>query len=128
MNTRVKYVGTALPLANATVNLFSTVQAFPMNSGAQMMNVARLLTDLVIDTASHLGGTFKWYKSMDGGTNWTQIGSQSAAGYVSASPDSNRLDLTIQEYRDFKLDFTVSTENTTQFDVDMVLTSERAAL
>lgn len=126
MNTAVKYTGTALPLSGATVVLFSTVTAFQMANGIQMGGIARLVVDLRVDGAAHLGGTFKWYKSEDRGTNWLFVDSQVVSGDGSTTP-SQRLDLLIQAYRDFKLEFVMAAENSTEFNIDMALTTQRSA-
>lgn len=120
MHTRLKYSGTALPTDSNTFTLFST-QATGFHSGfLQHSGTARVVTDI---KHSH-NGTFKWYKSDDGGTNWNQIGELLAVG---GGATSNTLDALCEGYRDFKVDWVNGGTTQTTFEIDIALTDERTS-
>lgn len=119
MITQPSYTGTELPAATTTVTLFSTVAAFTMARACAMGNIERLSIDLLADH----DGTFKFYKSDDRGATWNIINSIAFTGSSTASVVK---DFLVEEYKDFKVDFTVGASNETIFKVDMALTSKRA--
>lgn len=118
MNTSVAYVGVALPTNGTTVILFSTVLSFQMANALQMNGIHRVTIDLKTDQ----NGTAKMYKSHDRGANWTQVDSQAITG---ASTSSSVIDCLIQEYPDYKVEYTPGAD-TTVFDPSISLTSQRS--
>jgi hypothetical protein len=126
----VKYMGLALPLTATTVNLFSTVKAFPHAGSLQSLGLARFFLDLVCDH----DGTLTYYKDNAAGlarstnasdqtstTGWVTLGTTAVTG--GSTP--TELDFMIEAYSDWKLDFLVGASTETVFAPSMVLTSER---
>lgn len=118
-NIKVKYGGSALPGNAETVNIFSTVVAFPGANMIQSMEIHRFYLGIVNDQA----GTLKAYKSSNRGVTWTQIDSQAVA--AAAGSAENRSDWLIDPYADWKLDWLNGATPQTTFLVDAALQGER---
>lgn len=109
--TIIRYTG-ATPGADAnTYSFFDTVTAFPAPRYVGMHRMKRLQIGL----SNSQAGTYNWYKSSSRVTNpalantqdttkvtWTQIGTLVVAA---SGATENTLDLLIEEYDDFKLEF-----------------------
>ena len=120
---RPKYNGTALPLLNTTETLFSTVTAFA--SGKNLFPLTGTKRFHVDIKNSH-SGTLKEYKSDDRGTNWNQISETAIA--AAAATGTNARDYIVGDYQDWKLDFVNDGTTQTTFEIDMSMSTERAAL
>jgi hypothetical protein len=116
----IKYSGTAPIGDSATYALFSTVTTFP---GARMPQGAGLKR-LVVDLKHSQNGTFKLYKSSDRGTNWYQV--DEAAATATGATASDVYDALIEEYDDFKLDWTNGGVAQATWNVSIALSSERS--
>ena len=120
-NAKLSYTGTALPVANTTYTLFSTVVAAPTAQNfLGLCGAKRFLMDI---KNSH-AGTLKWYKSDDRGTNWNQIGQVSMA--AAGSTASNVYDILVHGYADWKIDLLNGADTQTTFEIDMSLSDEIA--
>ena len=109
--TIIRYTG-ATPGADALVYpFFDTVTAFP---GARYVGMHRMKR-LVVDIANNAAGTFNLYKSSTRVTNpalattrdttkvtWVQIATFAVPAVTTTS---NILDLLVEEYDDFRLEF-----------------------
>lgn len=115
-----KYTGTALPTGANTVTLFSTVTAYPGANYLQGHGVHRLSIWLQNDHT----GTLKAYASEDRGVTWTRVEADVAVS-ASATNDENRYDYLVENYSDFKVDFTNGGTNQTTFNVRMALVDSR---
>ena len=128
---RFKYTDSALPGNAEVVSLFDSVNLFPAAGFIGMLGMKRLQIDLAHDQA----GTLKWYKtqvrgltSVDGvgssaTTVWTQIGSLAVA--APAANTSDQFDFLVEEYADFKLEWTNGATPQTLWIADVALTNER---
>ena len=120
-HSRVKYNGTALPIDATTETLFSTVAAFVTSQSAfAMMGVHRVVVRLKNDQA----GTLKTYRSVDRGTNWSQVSQTSVA--AAAATASNDYDFLVEGYLDFKIDWLNGGVTQTTFAPDISLITDRA--
>lgn len=128
---RLKYTGSALPGNAEVVSLFDSVVAFPGANYLPMLHMKRLQLDILHDQA----GTLKWYKTQNRGltsvtgagssatTIWLQIGSLAVA--AGAANTSDTFDFLVEEYQDFKLEWTNGATPQTVFSVDTALSDER---
>lgn len=128
---RLKYTGSALPGNAEVVSLFDTVVAFPGANYLPSLHMKRLQIDLAHDQA----GTLKWYKTQARGltsvtgagssatTVWTQIGSVAVA--APAANTSDNFDFLVEEFADFKLEWTNGATPQTVWLPDIALTDER---
>jgi len=123
--TIVKYMGAALPGNAQVVSFFDTTVAFPSAQYLAMNKMKRLQVDLKNDQA----GTYFWYKSQTRNTSpgatpvWVAIGTKAIA--AAAANASNTEDFLIEEYADWKLEWTNGAAPQTQFIVDLALSGER---
>lgn len=115
-STKVKYTGSALPGNAETVNIFSTVSAFPGKNYAAMHGRNRLEVSIKNDQT----GTLKGYRSSDRGVNWVQVYPDTAVA-APASGATNFYDFLIVEFEDFKLDWLNGATPQTVFHVDAAL-------
>lgn len=113
--TLIGYTGVALPLLGTTVVLFDTTVAFPAAGFMAMNQMKRLEVDLFVDQI----GTLSWQKSNNRGTTWTQLSTQAVA------IGANNLDLLVEEYQDFRLQFVCGGTNEGVFSLNMALSGER---
>lgn len=113
--TLIGYTGVALPLAATTYTLFDTTVAFPAAGFMAMNQMKRLEVDLSVDQL----GTFTWQKSNNRGVSWIQLSTQAVA------VGSNQLDLLVEEYQDFRLQFLTGGTNEGVFSLNMALSGER---
>lgn len=129
---RLKYTGSALPGNAEVVSLFDTVNMFPsMASALPGFHMKRLQLDILHDQA----GTLKWYKTQSRGltsvtgagssatTVWLQIGTLAVAAPAANTTDT--FDFLVEEYADFKLEWTNGATPQTVFSVDVALSDER---
>jgi len=123
--TIVKYIGAALPANGQVVSIFDTTVAFPSAQYLAMNKMKRLQVDLFNDQA----GTYFWYKSQTRNTNpgatpvWQVIGTKAIA--IPAANTTNTDDFLIEEYSDWKLEWTNGATPQTKFIVDLALSGER---
>lgn len=128
---KIKYTGVALPGNAAQVSLFDSVTAFPGANYLPMLHMKRLQIDLAHDQA----GTLIWYKTENRGltsvfgagsaatTVWTQIGTQAVA--APAANTSDNFDFLVEEFGDFKLEWTNGATPQTVWVPSIALSSER---
>lgn len=128
---RLKYTGSALPGNAEVVSLFDTVVAFPGANYLPSLHMKRLQLDI----AHNQAGTLNWYKTQVRGpssvtgagsaatTVWTQIGTLAVA--APAANTSDTFDFLVEEYQDFKLEWTNGAAAQTLWNVDIALTGER---
>lgn len=117
--TRVAYIGTALPANADTENIFST-QVSASSGFFQHAGIKRFLVSVKNDQA----GTLKEYRSVDGGATWDQISQTSVA--LVASTARNTYDFLVEPYEDWKLDWVNGGVTQTTFDIDLALETDRA--
>lgn len=121
----VKYIGAALPGNGQVVSLFDTTVALPSAQYLAMNKLKRLVVDLKNDQA----GSLFWYKSQTRNTNpsaapvWVAIGTAAIA--IAAANASNQSEYLVEEFADWKLEWTNGATPQTQFIVDLALTGER---
>jgi hypothetical protein len=121
----LKYMGAALPGNGAVVSIFDSTIAFPSAQYIAMNRLKRLVTDIKNDQA----GTLTWYKSQTRVSSpsatpvWVAIGTLAVA--IAAANTTNFNEFLIEEYADFKLEWTNGATPQTQFVVDVALTGER---
>lgn len=119
-NVKIKYTGTALPLAGTTVTIFDTTK--DPNMGANFIAHAglnRLYVTLINDQT----GTFNAYSSENRGTAWTKIYTVAVA--ASAANSDTPYDFLIEPYSDWKLEFVCGGSNQTTFRVAAALQGQR---
>lgn len=122
---RIPYADTALPSAGATVTIFNTVNQFPAGNMCPLFGMKRLQIDIFNSQA----GTLNWFKSFghrgatSDATTWAQIGTLPLP--LVAGGATNTVDILIEEYEEFKVEFVNGGSNQTVFDVDVALTDER---
>ena len=70
--------------------------------------------------------TLTWYRSVDGGTNWIQLGTQALTG---SATESNEVDIKVEGERDWKLEVTNggSAQTTWSALLTLVTTRQNAA-
>ncbi len=121
----LKYMGAALPGNGAVVSIFDSTVAFPSAQYMAMNRLKRLVTDIKNDQA----GTLFWYKSQTRVATpsatpvWVAIGTLAVA--IAAANTTNFNEFLIEEYADFKLEWTNGATPQTQFIVDVSLSGER---
>ncbi len=108
--TKIAYIGTALPTGANVVVLFSSVVSFPMANAFQMIGIHRILVGLQNDQA----GTIKGYRSVDRGVTWVRCVADIAVA-AAATNDVNDYDFLVEQYDDFKLEWTNGGSNQTVF-------------
>jgi len=114
-----------LPGNAQVVSLFDTTVAFPSAQYLAMNKLKRLVVDLKNDQA----GTLFWYKSQTRNTApsaapvWVAIGTAPIA--IAAANASNQSEYLVEEFADWKLEWTNGATPQTQFIVDLALTGER---
>ena len=126
-----RYTGATPGADTLTYPFFDTVTAFP---GARYVGMHRLKR-LVVDLSSNAVGTFNLYKSSTRVTNptlantrdttkvtWVQIATFAAPAGL---PNSYILDLLVEEYDDFKLEFVNGAAAQVTWLPNIVLTGER---
>lgn len=113
--TLIGYTGVALPTGATTTTLFDTTVAFPGAGYIAMNRMKRLQVDLVNSQA----GTFTWQKSANRGLSWVQLSTQAAA------IGTNDLDILVENFLDFRLQWTNGGVTQTQFEISMALSGER---
>jgi hypothetical protein len=107
------------------VSIFDSTIAFPSAQYIAMNRLKRLVTDIKNDQA----GTLTWYKSQTRVSSpsatpvWVAIGTLAVA--IAAANTTNFNEFLIEEYADFKLEWTNGATPQTQFVVDVALTGER---
>lgn len=116
-----KYSGSTPGADSNTYNIFSSVTAFQGANMAQNSGLKRLF--VTIDNPQ--SGTLKFYRSLDRGTTWVQVGGDFAA--TSAAADVTTFDGLIEGFPDFKLDWVNGGSAQTGWTVSISLTPERAA-
>ncbi len=114
------YAGATPGADSNTYNLFSSVTAF---TGAGM-HAANGLKRLIVDIKHNQNGTLKLYKSLDRGVNWHQVDEVSAT--ATGATASDIYDALVEEYRDFKLDWTNGGSAQTTWAISVALSGERA--
>ena len=87
------------PGTDSNVDVMWTSVDQPMRNFFAVAGVRRV--SLSIDH-SH-AGTLKWYRSMDGGTSWTQIGTQALTAVAN---EVNTVDILVEGERDWRIDWT----------------------
>lgn len=115
-----KYTGSALPGNAEVVSIFNSVTAFP---GAQMLatlGIKRLIFSVDNDQA----GTLKAYKSGNRGTTWTRVLADIAVVAAAANTETVK-DFLIEQYADFKLEWTNGATPQTVFNVSVALEDTR---
>lgn len=128
-SARIIYNGSTPGADSAVYVLMSTVVAFPGVGMVSDLGYKRLF--VTIDNPQ--SGTVKLYRCNDGlsgsttarGTNWVQVGGDFAA--TSSATDVTTLDLLIEGFPDFKLEWTNAGSAQTGWTVTMALTSQRSA-
>lgn len=83
------------------------------------------LKRLVVTVDNPQSGTGKFYRSIDRGTNWVQVGGDFAA--TSSATDVTTFDLLFEGFADFKLDWVNSGSAQTGWTVSIALAGERSA-
>jgi hypothetical protein len=129
---KFRYTGVALPGNAAQVVLFDTVVNFPnMANAIPQCGMKRLDMDLAHDQA----GTLIWYKTEARGltsvfgagsaatTVWTQIGTLAVA--APAAGVSDNFDFLVEEFTDFKLEWTNGATPQTVWVPSIALSDER---
>lgn len=123
--TIVKYVGAALPGNAQVVSLFDSSIAFPAPAFIADNRMKRLVLDIKNDQA----GTLFWYKSQTRNTSpagpmvWTAIGTIAVA--AAAANATNQSEYLLEQYADFKIEWTNGAAPQAVFIVDVALTGER---
>lgn len=121
----LKYMGAALPGNGQVVSIFDSTAAFPSAQYIAMNRLKRLVTDIKNDQA----GTLTWYKSQTRVATpsatpvWVAIGTLAVA--AAAANATNFNEFLVEEYADFKLEWTNGVTPQTQFIVDVALSGER---
>jgi hypothetical protein len=121
MTTRLKYTGSTPGADTNTYTLFSSVTAFPGASFFAMHKLSRLIVSIKYSHA----GTLKGYRSEDRGVTWTQVFPDTAVAAPAAGA-TNVYDLLVEEYADFKLDWTNGNTAQNPWMIDMVLSGGHA--
>jgi hypothetical protein len=117
----VRYTG-AVPGADTNVYpIFNSVTAFPGCWMAQGTGLKRLFVTIDHPEAA----TLKFYRSMDRGANWVQVGGDFAI--TASATDVSTFDGLIEGFPDFKLDLVNGGSAQTGMTVTIALTGERAA-
>ena len=122
-----RYTGSTPGADSNTYNLFSSVVAFPGANMAQNHGLKRLF--ITVDNPQ--SGTAKFYRSIDAqngvarGTNWVQVGGDFAA--TASSTDVFTLDVMIDGFPDFKVDWVNGGSAQTGWTVTIALDGGRAA-
>lgn len=117
----VRYTG-AIPGADSnTYPIFSSVTAFPGAWMSQNTGLKRLF--VTIDHPQN--ATLKFYRSVDRGTAWVQVGGDYAI--TASATDVSTFDGLIEGFPDFKLDLVNGGVAQTGMTVTIALTGERSA-
>ena len=116
----IKYVGAALPGNAAVVSIFNSVTSFPGKNMIQYMGIKRLLFSVDNDQT----GTLKAYKSADRGVTWTRVLADISVTAASANTETVK-DFLIEQYADFKLEWTNGATPQTVFNVSVALEDTR---
>ncbi len=115
-----RYTGSVPGADSNTYNIFSSVTAFTGASMAQNNGAKRLF--VTIDNPQ--SATLKFYRSIDRGTNWVQVGGDFAV--TSSATDVATFDGLIEGFPDFKLDLVNGGSAQTGMTVSIALTGERS--
>lgn len=117
----VRYTGSVPGADSNTYPIFNSVTAFPGAWMAQNTGIKRLF--VTIDHPQ--SATLKFYRSIDRGTTWVQVGGDYAI--TASSTDVSTFDGLIEGFPDFKLDLVNGGSAQTGMTVTIALTDERAA-
>lgn len=122
-----KYTGTALPTGASVVVVFATAPpsagvagAFTFGNALQQLGIRRIMLAVDNDQA----GTLKAYQSKDRGVTWTRVGGDVAVAAASSNSD-NVLDFLVEEYADWKVEWTNGGVDQTKFNMNIVGTGQR---
>jgi len=123
--TIIKYTGTALPVQNVAVDLFSSVTAFPPGNSFHLLGQQWFTYSLLFDGATgSITGTVIGQFSDNGGSTWNTF-------YTSATFNDdvvNDDEVYVGHYKDVRFRFTVTnaTEDTNAFSANLALQSEKS--
>lgn len=130
-SAKIKYTGVALPGNAAQVSLFDSVTAFPGANWLPSFHMKRLQIDLAHDQA----GTLNWWKTESRGltsvfgagsaatTVWVQVGTLAVA--APAAGTSDNFDFLVEEFGDFKVEWTNGATPQTVWVPSIALSDER---
>lgn len=116
-----RYTGSVPGADSNTYPIFSSGTAFTGASMAQNCGLKRLF--VTIDHPQ--SATLKFYRSIDRGTTWVQVGGDYAI--TASATDVSTFDGLIEGFPDFKLDLVNGGSAQTGMTVTIALTGERAA-
>ncbi len=122
-----KYTGTALPTGASVVVVFASAPpsagvagAFTFGHAFQALGIRRILLSVDNDQA----GTLKAYQSQDRGTTWTRVGGDVSVAAAAANSD-NVIDFLVEQYADWKVEWTNGGVDQTKFNMNIVGSGQR---
>lgn len=122
-----QYVGTALPTGASVVVLFASAPpsadvagAFPFGNGFQALGIRRIM----ISMDNSQAGTLKAYQSKDRGATWSRVDADIAVAAAAANSE-NIYDFLVEQYADWKVEWTNGGVDQTVFHVNIVGTGQR---
>lgn len=117
--TRIPYQDTALPTDSDTFTLVDTTVLSPNLRGViPMAGWHRFF----LSVFANQDGTITEYTSVDGGTNWRQVGT--AESHTGSSTAQTTVEYEVDAYRDWRLIWTNGGTNQTTFEVQMSFSTD----
>ena len=121
MATRIKYTGSTPGADSNTYKLYDTT-----DNGLTDLFSHCGISKYVLQLSHSHGGTLKWYKSMDAGATWDQIGQESIPAPASANEITSR-DILVEGFLDFKAEWENGGTAQDPWNVSQALSKERSS-
>lgn len=102
-NVNVKVIASTPGADSSVYNMFNSTVTF--QGGGLMQTMGGGIGRLEFTVVNSQAGTLKFYRSIDKGTNWDQVGGDIAVAANSATDISGPYDYLVDPYQDVKLDW-----------------------